>query len=124
MLTDWWERLRGYDRWIEVAAVIEGPEPDAADPADTNGGAVATSDAIVWTDHFGNRQTAAFAVPDESPLYQKVNGDKVVIRYNPSHPERFYFRELYRARVRATIKGILIAAFLIVVVVMAIWIRA
>src|ERR1700729_2729973 len=57
-------------------------------------------DTLVWTDREGNQQTAPCRVPDDSPLYQFIGGEKVTIRYNPQNPEECYFPELLRGRLR------------------------
>ena len=118
MWLEFWERLRGYDKWVEASATIETPHSE-----DASHEPLWTGDVLVWTDHHGQRQAAEFIVPDDCTLYQKVTGDKLLIRYNPHQPEQFYFRQLHRIRVHTTVKRIAIAISLIGLVVMAFWVR-
>lgn len=118
-----WEKLRGYDRWTEAEAVVHSPLPASLTSADEEEEFPWDGDLLVWTDHRGSRHSAAFIVPDDCTLYQKVAGDSLTIRYNPRNPEQFYLRQLYRVRVTTTLKRVLIAASIIGLVVMALWVR-
>ena len=125
MLLKVWESLRGYDKWTETRATLESSTPESAGSPGSDGDPEAWDgrDLLVWTDQRGERQTAEFIVPDDCPLYQKVSGDTLLIRYNPNHTEQFYFRQLHCIRIRTTIKRILIAISLIGLIVMAFWVR-
>jgi hypothetical protein len=107
MLIEIWERLRGYDKWIQTEATVasstveETKQTVHGQPAPSTW---ASGDELVWTDRLGQRQSAEFTVPDDSPLYQLIGGEKVTIRYNPAQPERFYYRELLRTRVHTAVK--------------------
>ena len=57
-----------------------------------------SGDEITWADSSGQKHCAEFNVSDDSPLYQLVGGEKVVIRYNPSNPDKYHYPELFRAR--------------------------
>ena len=59
------------------------------------------------TDSRGEKQYATFDVEEGSPLFQLVGGESVTIRYDPAHPDRFYYRDLLRSRVRSACKAIL-----------------
>jgi len=119
MLIEIWERLRGYDKWVETAAKIESSEVEKTPITDRSGRVVDYSydsgDMLTWTDRQGEKQYADFTVPDDSPLYQLVGGESVTIRYNPARPEQYYFRELLRTRVHTTFKATLLLLFLLAV---------
>lgn len=118
MWLELWEKLRGYDHWIEARATIE-----TSLSAQGAQEAALCGDMLVWTDERGQRQAAEFLVPDDCTLYQKVSGDTLLIRYNPRKPGQFYHRQLHRVRVRTTIKRVAITVFLIALIVMAFWVR-
>jgi len=118
-----WEKVRGYDKWIEAQATVQTPETPRSPSEEVDEQPAWGGDILVWTDQSGNRQSANFIVPDDCTLYQKVAGDTLVIRYDPRNPARFYFRQLYRIRIRTTAKRILITASIIGLIVMAIWVR-
>jgi len=108
MLIELWERFRGYDRWIVAEATIESSEME--DHEYTYRGQTShtydSSDKLVWIDKQGNRQTGSCSVPDGSPLYQLVGGEKIAIRYNPDMPEEYYFPELLKARIHNIFVGV------------------
>jgi uncharacterized protein DUF3592 len=117
MLIEIWERLRGYDKWIQVDARVESSNLQETKNYDRSGNQIESSwesdDEIVWTDNMGQEQRADFNVPDDSPIYQLVGGETVTIRYNPAKPEEFYYRELLRTRVHTAFKLTLICGCLI-----------
>jgi len=130
MLVELWERLRGYDKWIEADAKIESSKVEQAEHVDRGGNVsytYASGDQVVWTDSRGGRQRADFKVDDESPLYQLVGGETVNIRYNPAKPEEFYFRDLLRSRMRRffqlTFYTLLFLGFLALLLLLNIWTR-
>jgi hypothetical protein len=102
MLIELWERFCGYDRWVLVEATIESSQME--DNETTYRGQTRhvydSGDTLVWIDRQGNRQTGFCRVPDDSPLYQLVGGEKIAIRFNPDKPEEYYLPELLKARLR------------------------
>lgn len=118
MLVQLWERLRGYNQWILTDAEIESSQME--DRISTYRGRTFHSydsdDKVVWTDRQGNRQFGFLNVPDDSPLYQFVGGEKIAIRYNPDKPEEFYFPERLRADIRHKLLQIATIGLLIGVV--------
>lgn len=117
MLIEIWERLRGYDKWVQTEATIKSSNLEKVKTYDINGNQVGSTtesdDVLVWTDKMGQPQSAEFKVPDDSPLYQFIGGETVTIRYNPAKPEEFYYRELLRTNVHTAFKLTLFCAFLI-----------
>ncbi|MGP8224612.1 MAG: DUF3592 domain-containing protein [Terracidiphilus sp.] len=116
MLIEIWERLRGYDKWIQTEAKIESSQDEETSHS-TRYGTVsyASADILTWTDRQGKKQYADFTVPEDSPLYQLVGDETVTIRYDPARPDRFYFRELFSTRVHTVVKTtIAILLFLVV----------
>jgi hypothetical protein len=115
MLIEIWERLRGYDKWVETEAKIESSNLEKT-PVEGRSGTVvsylyASGDTLTWTDRQGEKQYADFTVPDDSPLYQFIGGETVTIRYDPAHPDRFYYRDLLRTRIHSAVKTTLILIF-------------
>jgi hypothetical protein len=102
MLIKLWEKLRGYDNWTQTDATIKSSEMEdhVYDYRGQIKDEYESVDTLVWTDREGNQQTAPCRVPDDSPLYQLIGGEKVTIRYNPQNPEEFYFPELLKGRLR------------------------
>ena len=117
MLIEIWERLRGYDKWIQTEARVGSSNREAVKTYGTSGNQAGSTseseDVLVWTDKMGQPQSAEFYVPDDSPLYQLIGGETVTIRYNPAKPEEFYYRELLRTKVHTAFKLTLFCAFLI-----------
>ncbi len=110
MLIEWWERLRGYDKWTETQAKIESSKVKRTSHTDRAGNVSYTwssGDQLVWTDSCGEKHWAGFTVHDDSPLYQLIGGESVAIRYDPSDPEQYYFRELLRTRINRFVKVML-----------------
>ena len=107
MLIEIWERLRGYDQWVPAAAKVRSSRVQKTAHSDRSGNVTytwASKDELIWADDKGQQHTAQFTVPDDSPLYQYVGGETVSIRYDPSDPDRFYFRDLLRTRVHTALK--------------------
>lgn len=112
MLIEIWERLRGYDKWIETEAKIESSNVEKTPIEGRSGTAIgysyASGDILTWTDRQGEKQYADFTAPDDSPLYQLIGGETVTIRYDPAHPDRFYYRDLLRTRIHTAVKATLV----------------
>ncbi len=127
MLIEIWERLRGYDKWVEAVAKVESSQVGETAHTQRSGNVSYTydsDDVLVWTDHQGAAQRAYFRIPDDSPLYQLVDGAAITIRYNPANPEQYYLRDLLQTRVHTTVKSVPITLLFIAVVVVAGWLRA
>lgn len=111
MFLELWERLRGYDQWVETQARIESSDVTATPYTSRSGREVGytydAGDVITWTDSSGEKQYATFEIEQDSPLFQLIGGESVTIRYDPAHPDRFYYRDLLRSRVRSACKAIL-----------------
>jgi hypothetical protein len=109
MLIEIWERLRGFDKWIETEAKIESSKVEAEAIKNSHGAVrdyvYSSGDTLTWTDAAGEKHSAGFKVPDDSPLYQLVGGETVTIRYDPARPDRYYFRELLRTQVHTAVKA-------------------
>jgi hypothetical protein len=103
MLIELWERLRGYDKWVETDAMIESSDLVSKGRRVGLGGVTPNLGSrvrIAWRSANGEKRTAEFNVDDESPLYQLVGAETVSIRYNPAKPGQYYFRDLLRSRIR------------------------
>jgi len=121
MLIEIWERLRGYDKWIETDATVESSE--AANYQLHGRDLSSSEDVIVWTDAGGEKHRAPFRVQADSPLFQLVQGSTISIRYNPADPEEYYFRELLQTRVRKVLSTVAVAALMIAALIFFGWLR-
>lgn len=120
MLCDLFERFRGYDQWIPAEATVESSHMEDHELVyrGQTTHVYESADRLVWVDKRGDRHAAECEIPDDSPLYQMVGGEKVAIRYNPNNPNEYYFPELLRARINSYFFGIvaLILFFALVIV--------
>ena len=123
MLIEFWERLRGYDKWVRTDAVIcrSGFEETEHKGRYSTYYTTEAGDVIEWTDQTGEKQYADFNAPEGSKLFQLTKGDAVEIRYNPAKPDDFYYRDLVKMKVRQAAVGalvvILVAGFYGLIVV-------
>jgi len=124
MLIELWERLRGYNKWIETEAKVESSKVRETLDAESGGILYSCEDVLVWADQQGENQRAYFAVRDVSPLYQLIGGEAISIRYNPAEPDQYYLRELLQARVRRTVIQVAIAIGFVGFCILAIWVNA
>ena len=110
MLIEFWERLRGYDKWVETEATVESSR---IENIPIRGGEIHQSDdVLLWTDNNGERHRGYLEVQGDSSLYQLVQDSKISIRYNPADPDQYYLRELLKYQVTtATIQTAIISIF-------------
>jgi len=107
MIIELWERLLGYDKWPETSARFETADLEKTAHTDRAGNVSytwASQDTIIWIDRLGSTHRASFRVPDDSPIYQMIDGDTVTIRYNPAKPDHYYYRELLKTRIATAVK--------------------
>jgi hypothetical protein len=105
MLIEFWERLRGYDKWTETAATVQSSTLDNFRFGSESEKQAGRGQPLVWQsvckiewkDHHDNQFTATFEAFEESPLYQLRAGDTVTIRFNPQRPAEFYLRGLLKS---------------------------
>jgi uncharacterized protein DUF3592 len=106
MLIEIWERLRGYDKWIQTEAKIVTSEEIRSKLGEKyrrrDG-----SNLLFWQDQQGEPQYGAFVTFDTSPLYQTLEGEGVSIRYNPARPSRYYCRPLFLSWAAQIAKAVL-----------------
>jgi hypothetical protein len=105
MLIEIWERLRGYDKWVETEATINSSR--LADVELFNSRAARewrSASTLAWTDQAGQQHSASFEVSDNSPLFQLYEGQTVTIRCNPANPNEFYLPGVLKSRVMSGIK--------------------
>ncbi|HTB97777.1 MAG TPA: DUF3592 domain-containing protein [Terracidiphilus sp.] len=117
MLIELWEKLRGYDKWLETSATVE--ETNVEEFHVRGGNFSESSDVLRWTDTQGNRHRTGITINDDSPLFQLVRGSSIPIRYNPADPEQFYIRELLQTRVRALVRGLVFAFVIAGILILA-----
>jgi hypothetical protein len=108
MLIEIWERLCGYDKWVQVEATVVSSELiEPMIKSSCNGSFFnkhpiknpfvvwLSRCAIRWTDTSGGSHTANYSVSESSGLFLLYEGQTVSIRCNPANPEEFYNRSLY-----------------------------
>jgi hypothetical protein len=104
MLIEIWERLRGYDKWIQSEATIQLSElkdlgfgsfrKDSACRLGLYDQWQSKSD-FCWIDKSGISHTGSFTVSERSPLFQVFEGQSIPIRFDPANPDKYYIRELF-----------------------------
>jgi hypothetical protein len=112
MLIELWERLRGYDKWVQTEAKIESSEleeKEVASSRDRYGNdhtdfESASTCWICWTDTEGKEHRSFYEVWEDSPLYQLYDGQSITIRYNPANAEQFYIRGVLQSQAITTFK--------------------
>ena len=113
MLIEIWERLRGYNKWIQTEATIKSSkladveigkirysrwsEDESVDEWQSNC-------AVAWRDRAGVSHEAEFTVAEDSPLFQLYDGQTVIIRYNPANPDQFYLRGISGSKAHTWLK--------------------
>jgi hypothetical protein len=107
MLIEIWERLRGYDKWIQTEAKIKSSELAEVEIGRIRPNRFSDSEPIdewhstcglAWTDTVGGQHTDQFEVAENSPLFQLYDGQTVTIRYNPTNSNQYYLRGLLMAK--------------------------
>lgn len=107
MLIEIWERLRGFDKWIQTGATVEESQLKRTKRFGEEGDVYYTDDSdiiLLWIDGGGNKHRASFNVPADSPIYQLIEGETVTIRYDPANPDRFFFPLLLKAKFGAFLR--------------------
>jgi hypothetical protein len=123
MFIEIWERLRGYDKWFETTATIESSKEQKIVTQGRYGPieSFESDDLITWTDNHGEKQYAGFTADENVKLFQLIDGETVRIRYNPSQPDEFYYRDLLEDRVRKFVRNALLVLFVAAFLALRIW---
>jgi len=124
MLIEIWERLRGYDKWVQTEARIDSAEAirKALGKRFRNAGTGRVSaDLLVWKDQRGKTHYGALVRHDTSPLYQLLENETIAIRYNPKRPDRYYCRALWLSWAAFIAKTTLITAAAVGFIVWRVW---
>ncbi|MGA2834795.1 MAG: hypothetical protein ABSE55_17165 [Terracidiphilus sp.] len=122
MLIEIWERLRGYDKWIQTEATVKSSEvEEIIEGFDTRAEALISTwhgyEELVWKDRFGTEWKKEVDARENSPLFRLYDGKSTIVCYNPASPEEFYVREQLQYKINLVSKivaGVLTAAFVIV----------
>lgn len=120
------ERPNGNRAWIETdARVLESrvQEVDflgkpSREPKDR-----AYSDLVIkiqWSDQKGMTHSSQIEAPEDSSLFQLIEGDKVKIRFNPNRPDEFQVPGLGRDQAASALKRVIFAIVIFAVVIL-IW---
>jgi hypothetical protein len=122
VLIEIWERLRGYDKWIETEAKIESSDLSEAEVAsfrdrygnDPKDYEWESTCWIRWTGADGKEHKNFYEVWEDSPLYQLYDGQSITIRYNPADAEQFYIRGVLKSQIVTTLKWKILPAAVVV----------
>jgi hypothetical protein len=124
MLIEIWERLRGYDRWVQAEAGVKSSK--LAEVQVFNSRAAKewrSASTLEWTDEAGKKHTASYVVSDNSPLFQLYEGQKINIRFNPANPNEFYLPGVLKSRVMSAIKWTVLTILVSVVALFILFIH-
>lgn len=110
MLIELWERLRGYDKWIEAQAKVQSSTEQKTEEyyRGQKYDVFSSDDKLVWIDNQGVERSTEITVDEGSPLFQLIGGETVTIRYNPSNPDQFFYPDLLRGQIISTVRGLYI----------------
>jgi Protein of unknown function (DUF3592) len=102
MLIEMWERLRGYNKWVETQATVKSSIEQKTEQyyRGEKFDVFTSDDQIVWTDTNGEQQTGEFTAGEDSELFQLLGDEKITIRYNPAHPSQFYLPKMLESKIR------------------------
>ncbi len=119
MLIELWERLRGYDKWIETKAKVRSSTEQKTEQyyRGRKYEIRSSDDGLAWTDTQGVEHSANFDVPEDSPLYQLIGGESVTIRYDPQDPNRFYYPDLLSSKVKVFAHSAYLLLLLVILLV-------
>ncbi|MFZ1086760.1 MAG: DUF3592 domain-containing protein [Terracidiphilus sp.] len=118
ILIEIWERLRGYDKWIQTEATVKGSRVSSY-----SGQGCRSENVLSWNDAFGKTHRVRYFVWDDSPLFQLYEGQTIALRYNPKKPSRFFCRALFHARMYRAIKMTFLLIFLLSLLVLSSWLK-
>lgn len=123
MLIELWERLRGYDKWVEIEAKVGASRERTIESVGRWGNRTSklSDDVIIWVDKNGEKQNAGFTVDGDSRLFKLKSGNSITIRYNPSDPKMFYVRDLLYYKIRQFLAAAVVIAAAILVLAFSIW---
>ena len=118
--TNW--KLFGREKWVETEArVTESSIRDlgllVSRPKSTYNDALVR---IVWTDGRGVTHEGQFEAPEESPLFQLIEGDTLPIKYNFSAADEFEVPGLARDQAASAAKKV-VFALVVGAVVILVW---
>jgi hypothetical protein len=95
MLIEIWERLRGYDKWIETEAYVYSAaeiRKKLGKRCQVSPSSQFSGELLVWMDDYEQARVSTFVTHETSPLYQLLEGESISIRYNPLKPDHYYCR--------------------------------
>jgi hypothetical protein len=107
MLIEWWEHLRGYDRWTPAVATVQTTTLSRVGEIKSKPPQALGWESICrirWRDQNQTEHTAVFQAFEESPLYQLCEGDMLDIRFNPASPSEYYLPGLIQSTLTRTWK--------------------
>jgi hypothetical protein len=122
MLIELWEKIRGYDTWVETTATLKSSQVEQEIVGHDKLGRPfygwRGDEELVWTDTSGVGQCEPLTVSEGSPVFQCIEGNAVRIRYNPADSGDFYVREQLQYEVSRSAK-IILWTFAIVIAIVA-----
>lgn len=93
MLIELWEKLRGYDKWIETEAISVKFESERnfVLRKGTSVPVFQFRAVLTWLDQYGAERTGVLDLAG-SPLRLPVRAPLIRLRFNPAAPHEFYVR--------------------------------
>jgi len=123
MLIEIWERLRGYDKWIQAEAAVNSWKVEKVFLRRAKGGARiygwVGKGQIEWIDQTGVRHSQSVQLSKGTLVFKMHGLSPIVIRYDPVSPSIFYLREHLRYRVN-NIAQVIIGVFVLIAIAAAI----
>ncbi|HEY1253350.1 MAG TPA: DUF3592 domain-containing protein [Terracidiphilus sp.] len=95
MLIEIWERLRGYDKWVQTEATIKSSESEEVVIGHSRSDDEPFYEwqeyqELQWKVLSGTEWTKSITVGENSPIFKLYDGKTVTIHYNPDSPGNFY----------------------------------
>jgi hypothetical protein len=116
---------RGNDNWLDAQARVVESRVLATDlvgkPTSNSNSPAAYSDAVVrfeWTDQQGTVRSGQIIAPEESVLFQLIEGDPIPIKFNSLNPDEFRIEGLSRDRAVSLVKRIVFAVVVFAVAIL------
>jgi hypothetical protein len=121
MLIEFWEKFRGYNKWVDATATIKSSKLNEQVVGHDRAGRAFYGwfgdEWLTWKDSSGVEQSEPMTVSEDSPVFQCIEGNTIVVRYNPADPSEFYIREQLKYQLNRAVKIILWISVVIAAVV-------
>ena len=113
------------DNWIEAQAKVVESRLCAVDlvgkSVRDSRSPAAYSDAIIrltWVDQQNTVHSGEVTAPEDSPVFQLIEGESIAIKFNARNPDEFRIEGLSRAQAASAIKRIALAVVVFTVIIL------